>query len=192
MSTYLRAISATREILECAGVDVLGENFLKTPERYVDFLWEYLNPAERLEDILAVDFPSTHDELVMVTGIEWESLCPHHMLPFWGMASVGYIPSHIADREYGHVVGISKLARLVTHFTHRFTLQEEATTRIADALTDHLKVAGCMVVLKAEHSCMSRRGVHQTHARTVTSAARGCFRDNKDGCKDEFLTLSTR
>ena len=128
-------------------------------------LWQ--DPAE----ILATTFSIDHDEMIIVRDIELYSTCEHHLLPFHGVAHVGYIPD--AD---GRVTGLSKIARLVDVFAKRPQVQERITTQIADALVEHLGAQGVIVVVEAEHLCMSMRGVHKPGSRTITSAVRGQLR----------------
>jgi GTP cyclohydrolase I len=126
------------------------------------------DPAE----VLRTSFDLGHDELVLVRDIEVYSLCEHHLVPFHGVAHVGYVPA--AD---GRITGLSKLARLVDVFARRPQVQERLTSQVADALVEHLQPRGVIVVVECEHLCMSMRGVRKTGARTVTSAMRGQLRD---------------
>jgi GTP cyclohydrolase I len=126
------------------------------------------DPAE----VLATTFDLGHEELIVVRDIEVQSLCEHHMLPFHGVAHIGYIPG-----ESGRITGLSKLARLVDVFARRLQVQERLTTQIADSLTEVLEPRGVIVVIDAEHMCMSMRGIRKPGARTVTSAVRGQLRD---------------
>ena len=125
------------------------------------------NPADHLE----VTFEADHDEMVMVRDIPFASLCEHHMIPFIGRAHVAYIPG-----EDGRITGLSKLARLVDGFAKRLQVQERMTTEIADAIEQALEPRGVLVVVEAEHLCMSMRGVKKSGTSTVTSAVRGLFR----------------
>ena len=122
---------------------------------------------------LAVTFEAAHDEMVMVRDIPLYSLCEHHLIPFLGTAHVAYIPN-----ETGRVTGLSKLARLVDGFAKRPQVQERLTTQIADAIEARLEPRGVLVVIEAEHLCMSMRGVRKPGATTVTSSVTGIFRDN--------------
>jgi GTP cyclohydrolase I len=128
-------------------------------------LWQ--DPAEILRTTFSID----HDEMIIVRDIELYSTCEHHLLPFHGVAHVGYIPA-----PDGRVTGLSKIARLVDVFAKRPQVQERITTQIADALVDHLGAQGVIVVVDAEHLCMSMRGVHKPGSRTITSAVRGQLR----------------
>jgi GTP cyclohydrolase I len=124
-------------------------------------------------EVLAQTFDECHDELVLVKDIAVYSVCEHHLLPFHGVAHVGYIPN-----ESGHITGLSKLARLVDGFARRPQVQERLTSQVADAINDRLTPRGVIVVVEAEHLCMSMRGVRKPGSRTVTSAVRGAFRDS--------------
>jgi GTP cyclohydrolase IA len=168
-----RAEAAVREFLLAIGEDPDREGLRDTPARVARAatelfagLWQ--DPA----DVLATDFGLEHDELVLVKDIEVQSTCEHHLLPFHGVAHVGYIPG-----EHGRVTGLSKLARLVDVYARRPQLQERLTTQVADALVDKLHPRGVIVVVEAEHSCMTYRGVRKPGAKTVTSAVRGSLRN---------------
>lgn len=167
-----RAEAAVREFLLALGEDPDREGLRDTPTRVANAckelfagLWQ--DPA----DVLDADFGLEHDELVLVKDIEVQSTCEHHLLPFTGVAHVGYIPG-----EHGRVAGLSKLARLVDVYARRPQLQERITTQVADALVSTLHPRGCIVVLECEHSCMSMRGVRKVGATTITSAVRGALR----------------
>lgn len=168
-----RAEAAVRELLLAIGEDPDREGLQATPARvaraYAELyagLWQ--DPAA----ILATTFSIDHDEMIIVRDIEIYSTCEHHLLPFHGMAHVGYIPA-----SDGKVTGLSKLARLVDVYARRPQVQERITTQVADALVEHLGVRGVIVVVEAEHLCMTMRGVHKPGARTITSAVRGVLRD---------------
>ncbi|MEZ0492470.1 GTP cyclohydrolase I FolE [Kineococcus sp. TBRC 1896] len=169
----VRAENAVREFLLAIGEDPDREGLRDTPRRVAKAATElyaglWLEPA----DVLVTDFGLEHDELVLVKDIEVQSTCEHHLLPFHGLAHVGYIPG-----EHGRVTGLSKLARLVDVYARRPQLQERLTTQVADALTEHLHPRGVIVVVEAEHSCMTYRGVRKPGAKTVTSAVRGSLRN---------------
>lgn len=171
-------------------VSLNDENFADTPRRAASWLNDYApmsaeEEASFIERTLTPVFPEAHSELVAVTGIRFSSLCAHHLLPFRGVAHVGYIPQN-------GVVGISKLARLVKGLAKQATLQEKITRTVADAIYKTLQCEGVIVVLRADHLCMQMRGVEDDNTQTVTSAVRGCFRTNSEGCKDEFLELIKR
>lgn len=167
-----RIESAVREILYAIGEDPDREGLSGTPGRvaraYTEiFAGLHHDPAEVLSTTFAID----HDEMVLVRDIELWSMCEHHLLPFTGVAHVAYIP----DGD-GKVTGLSKLARLVDVYSKRPQVQERLTSQIADALVEHLDVRGCLVVVEAEHQCMTMRGVRKPGSRTTTSAVRGSMR----------------
>jgi len=170
-----RAEAAVRELLIAVGEDPDRPGLKDTPGRvaraYAETfagLWQ--DPGE----ILATTFDEDHDEMVLVKDIPMYSTCEHHLVPFHGVAHIGYIPG-----EDGRVTGLSKLARLVEVYARRPQVQERMTSQIADALDDVLKPRGVLVVIEAEHLCMAMRGVRKPGSRTVTSAVRGIFRDNQ-------------
>lgn len=165
--------NAIREILVAIGEDPDRDGLTKTPQRVAKAYAELVagmtkDPAE----ILSTTFDLGHDELVIVRDIRFNSLCEHHMLPFFGNAHIAYIPS-----DSGRITGLSKLARLVDVFARRLQVQERLTTQIADALVDELQASGVLVVVDAEHLCMSMRGANQPGSRTLTSAVRGQLRN---------------
>jgi GTP cyclohydrolase I len=167
-----RAVAAVRELLSAFGEDPNRAGLLETPQRVAKMYEELLagmdgDPAHHLEKM----FPIDHDEMVMVRDIAFTSLCEHHLLPFSGRAHVAYIPN-----KGGTITGLSKLARLVEGYARRLQVQERLTTEIADALCRSLEPRGAIVVLEAEHLCMTMRGVKKPGASTVTSAVRGVFR----------------
>ncbi len=169
-----RVERAILEILSAIGEDPTRDGLLRTPERvarsYVElFAGLGENPADHLE----VTFAAEHDEMVMVRDIPFASLCEHHMIPFIGRAHVAYIPG-----DDGRITGLSKLARLVDGFAKRLQVQERMTTEIADAIEEALLPQGVLVVVEAEHLCMSMRGVKKPGTTTVTSAVRGLFRND--------------
>ena len=167
-----RIAAAVREILAAIGEDPDRDGLLDTPERVARAWGELVGGYGRdAEELLGTTFDIAHDEMVLVKDIEVVSLCEHHLLPFTGVAHVAYIPS--AD---GRVTGLSKLARLVELYARRLQVQERLTTQIADALVEHLGARGVMVVVEAEHTCMTMRGVRKPGSRTVTSAVRGQLR----------------
>jgi GTP cyclohydrolase I len=175
-----RAQYAAGQLLDALGVDLDDESLRETPRRMAAMYAELLTPAQ----FTATTFPNDggYDELVVATQIPFHSLCEHHLLPFVGVAHVGYLPG---DR----IVGLSKLARVVEHFARDLQVQERLTTQIAGWLDDHLQPKGVGVVLEAEHLCMSLRGVQKPGARTITSALHGLVRD--DGrTRQEFLSLT--
>lgn len=163
-----RIAAAVREILIAIGEDPDRDGLQETPQRVARAYGEIFaglgsDPAE----VLSTTFDLGHDEMVLVRDIEVWSTCEHHLLPFTGVAHVGYIPSK------GRITGLSKLARLVDAFARRPQVQERLTSQIADALVQHLGARGVIVVLECEHLCMTMRGVRKPGAKTVTSAVRG-------------------
>jgi GTP cyclohydrolase I len=177
MSTEIdqpRIEAAVREILAAIGEDPDRDGLLKTPGRVARMYAEicgglHQNPDEHLQ----TTFEAEHDEMVMVRDIPMYSLCEHHLAPFIGKAHVAYIPG-----TDGRVIGLSKFARLVDGYARRLQVQERLTSQIADAMQNSLDPKGVMVVIEAEHLCMSMRGVKQAGSTTVTSAVRGLFRTN--------------
>ena len=173
-----------RRMLELIGEDPSRDGLRDTPARVVRSWGELFggygeDPARHLERT----FPTTSDQLVMVNGIEFFSTCEHHLLPFYGVAHVGYIPG-----EDGKVVGVSKLARVVELFARRPQLQERMTGQIADAIFETLQPDGVAVVIQAEHLCMIMRGIKKPGTSVITSSLRGTFR-NKVATRSEFLSL---
>lgn len=168
-----RIEAAVREILLAIGEDPERSGLLETPKRVAKAYGEvfaglHQDPAEAL----GVTFDIAHEEMVLVKDIPFYSTCEHHLVPFHGSAHVGYIPA--LD---GRVTGLSKLARLVDIYAKRPQVQERLTTQIADALIEHLKPRGAIVVVECEHMCMSMRGVRKPGAKTVTSAVRGLLHE---------------
>ncbi len=169
-----RAQAAVRELLYANGVPPHREGQLDTPARVARAYQElthglHLTP----EDVLTTTFDLGHDEMVLVRDIELWSMCEHHLVPFTGVAHVGYIPA-----ATGKITGLSKLARLVDVYAKRPQVQERLTTQVADALMELLEARGVIVVVEAEHLCMTMRGVKKAGARTITSAVRGTMRSN--------------
>ena len=170
-----RIEKAVREILEAIGEDPDREGLRRTPERVAAMYEEIFaglqqSPAEHL----AVTFAADHDEMIMVKDIPMYSMCEHHLVPFIGKAHVAYIPN-----DDGRITGLSKLVRLVEGFARRPQVQEQLTSQIADQLMTSLQPRGVLVVIEAEHLCMSMRGVQKPGTTTVTSAVRGLFRANQ-------------
>lgn len=175
-----------RHLIQTIGEDPDRDGLKDTPSRVIKAFSEMCSGYK--EDpslILERQFDVSHDEMISLRGIEFVSLCEHHMLPFIGHATVGYIP----NEKSGKVVGLSKLARLVLCFAKRLQVQERLTNQIADALDKHLEPEGCGVIITATHSCMSCRGVRQPNAEMVTSSMRGAFRNNAS-CRSEFLSFA--
>ncbi len=168
-----RVEAAIRELLIGIGEDPDREGLRQTPARVARACAEVFSGlGQDPATVLTTTFSATHDELVLVKDIEVHSLCEHHLLPFHGVAHVGYLPP--AD---GRVTGLSKIARLVELYARRPQLQERLTSQIADALVGHLHATGVIVVLECEHLCMTMRGVRKPGSRTVTSAVRGHLRN---------------
>ena len=164
-----RAAAAVRELLFAIGEDPDREGLRDTPDRVARAYAELTSGLRQLPtDVLTTTFDLGHDEMVLVRDIELWSMCEHHLVPFTGVAHVGYIPA-----ESGKITGLSKLARLVDVYAKRPQVQERLTTQIADALVTTLEARGVIVVIEAEHLCMTMRGVRKAGARTITSAVRG-------------------
>lgn len=168
-----RIEAAVREILVAIGEDPERDGLRDTPARVARSYEEFFagmfqNPA----DVLSTVFELGHEEMILVKDIELYSMCEHHLVPFHGVAHVAYIPG-----TDGRITGLSKIARLVDVFAKRPQVQERLTTQVADALVDELGARGVLVVVEAEHLCMSMRGVRKPGSRTVTSAVRGVMRD---------------
>lgn len=173
---------AVQDLLKAVGEDPTREGLLDTPQRVSEMLGEILggsqeDPAELLE----ATYDERHEEMIVLRDIPFYSMCEHHLLPFSGVAHVAYIPR-------GRVVGISKLARVVDCLARRLQLQERLTSQIADLLEERLKPRGVAVVVKAEHLCMTMRGIKKPGSKVVTSATRGGFRD-RQATRMEFLAL---
>ena len=173
---------AARELLRALGADVDAQALQETPRRMADAYAELLTP----QPFHATTFPNDdgYDELVVARAIPFHSLCMHHLLPFHGVAHIGYLP-----RE--RIIGLSKLGRVVELFARDLQIQERLTTQIAGWLERELEPKGVGVVLEAEHMCMSLRGVQKFGAKTVTSALHGLVRDDAR-TRQEFLALTTR
>ena len=168
-----RVEAAVRELLIAVGEDPDREGLHDTPARVARAYAELFGGLwQQPQDVLTTTFDLGHDEMVLVKDIEVFSFCEHHLVPFHGVAHVGYIPS-----EDGRITGLSKLARLVDVYARRPQVQERLTTQVADALTELLSPRGVIVVVECEHLCMSMRGVRKPGARTVTSAVRGHLRN---------------
>jgi GTP cyclohydrolase IA len=173
---------ASRELLRALGTDVDAESLSETPRRMADAYAELLTP----QPFRATTFPNDddYDQLIVAQGIPFHSLCMHHLLPFHGVAHIGYLPGE-------RIIGLSKLGRVVELFARDLQIQERMTTQIASWLERELAPKGVGVVLEAEHLCMSLRGVQKLGAKTVTSALHGCVRDDAR-TRQEFLALTTR
>jgi GTP cyclohydrolase IA len=175
--------NAVRDILSAIGDDPKREDLVGTPKRVADMYEEIfsgikMDPRKELEVILG----EKHNEIVLLKGIPLYSVCEHHLLPFTGKAHIAYIP------KSGRVTGLSKLARVVEIYSKRLQVQERLTTQIADIIMQKLKPLGVLVVIEAEHLCMSMRGVKKPGAVTITSAVRGVFKENAT-TRQEALSL---
>lgn len=178
-----RIEKAVTEILEALGEDPLREGLLETPQRVARFYAEvfdglHVDPGDQIDAFFGDEH---YQEIVMVKQIPFYSMCEHHLVPFHGQAHVAYMPQ-------GRVTGLSKLARLVEGYAHRPQMQERLTARVADCLNDRLDPLGVMVVIEAEHLCMSMRGIKKPGALTVTSAVRGVMKTNP-ATRSEAMSL---
>jgi GTP cyclohydrolase I len=182
-----RAAAAIRELLLAVGEDPDRPGLKETPDRVARAYAETFGGlGQDPGEILSTTFDENHDELVLVKDIPMYSTCEHHLVPFHGVAHIGYIPG-----MDGRVTGLSKLARLVEVYARRPQVQERMTSQIADALADVLKPRGVIVVIEAEHLCMAMRGVRKPGSSTVTSAVRGIFRENA-ATRSEAMSLVMR
>ncbi|GGQ72947.1 GTP cyclohydrolase I FolE [Couchioplanes azureus] len=174
------AADAVRALLVALGQDVTCEHLLDTPRRVAAAYAELLTP----EPLVLTTFPNDdrYDELVLVRDVPFRSLCEHHLLPFHGVAHIGYLPDQ-------RIVGLSKLARVVEHFARGLQVQERLTRQVANCLQHNLHAKGVAVVLEAEHLCMSLRGVRATGTTTTTSALLGLHRDHPE-TRAEFFALA--
>ena len=175
-----------RKVLAELGEDPQRPGLLETPERFEKAM-RYLTSGYQQDAKKVLNgamFDVAYDEMVLVRDIELFSLCEHHLLPFFGVCHVGYIP----DKK---VVGLSKIPRLVNMFARRLQVQERLTNQIASALMEHVQPQGVAVIIEARHLCMAMRGVEKQHSQTVTSAMLGVFRDN-ERTREEFLCLARR
>ncbi|TML97196.1 MAG: GTP cyclohydrolase I FolE [Actinobacteria bacterium] len=179
---HASAQRAARDLLRALGADLDSEGLQETPRRMADAYAELLTP----QPFRPTTFPNEdgYDELIVARSIPFHSLCMHHLLPFHGVAHIGYLPR---DR----IIGLSKLGRVVDLFARDLQIQERLTTQIADWLERELEPKGVGVVVEAEHLCMSLRGVQKLGAKTVTSALHGLVRDDAR-TRGEFLALTTR
>jgi GTP cyclohydrolase IA len=177
---------AVREILLAIGEDPERDGLRETPARVArTYAEQFGGLGMRPADVLTTVFDADHDEMVLVRDIELYSMCEHHLVPFVGRAHLGYIPN-----EKGQITGLSKLARLVDLYAKRPQVQERMTSQIADALMTTLEPRGVVVIIEAEHLCMSMRGVRKPGAKTVTSAVRGSFLCS-DSTRAEAMSLLT-
>jgi GTP cyclohydrolase IA len=177
---------AVTEILLAVGEDPDRDGLRETPARVARAIDEQFSGLRMEPDeVLTTVFDADHEEMVLVRDIEMYSSCEHHLVPFFGRAHVGYIPN-----EQGQITGLSKLARLVDLYARRPQVQERMTSQIADALMENLKPRGVIVIIEAEHLCMSMRGVRKPGAKTVTSAVRGTFLSS-ESTRAEAMSLLT-
>ncbi|MDI9242832.1 GTP cyclohydrolase I FolE [Fusibacillus kribbianus] len=175
--------AAVRLLLEGIGEDVNREGLIGTPDRIARMCEEiYGGTDEEVAVHLSKTFPAAGNEIVLEKDIALYSMCEHHLLPFYGKAHVAYVPD-------GRVVGLSKLARTVEAFARRPQIQEQLTAQVADALMTYLKPKGSMVVIEAEHMCMTMRGIKKPGARTMTYVCRGVFEDNPALCDRVFAMI---
>jgi GTP cyclohydrolase IA len=183
-----RAEAAMRELLLAVGENPDRDGLLDTPARVARMWGEVLSGyAEDPADHLGKTFDIEHDEMVLVRDIPFTSLCEHHMLPFHGHAHVAYLPG-----TTGRFTGLSKIARLVDGYAKRLQVQERLTSQIADAMVDRLDPVGVLVVLEAEHSCMSMRGIKKAGSKTVTTAVRGIYRTDPAARSEVMAFVSGR
>ena len=177
---------AVREILEAVGEDPDRDGLLETPARVARMYAElfgglHLDPGRHLKKV----FQETYDEMVLVRDISFNSMCEHHMLPFMGVAHIGYVPN-------GKVAGLSKLARVVEEISKRPQVQERMTHQIADLMSSELDAKGVIVVLEATHSCMTIRGIRKPGSLTITSAVRGLLRTNESTRAEAMSLIQSR
>ncbi|MDR2547322.1 MAG: GTP cyclohydrolase I FolE [Lachnospiraceae bacterium] len=165
--------TAVKLLLQGLGEDPEREGLRETPERVARMFQELCQGTHEDASLhLAKTFTVADNEMVLEKGIVFYSICEHHLMPFFGHAHIAYIPD-------GRVVGLSKLARTVDVYARRLQLQEQLTAQIADAISEHLTPKGVMVMLEAEHLCMTMRGIKKPGSRTVTTVTKGAFRDNQ-------------
>lgn len=174
---------AVKMILEAVGENPEREGLLDTPMRVARMYEEIFAGLHQDSSVhFNTVFEEQHEELVLVKDIRFSSMCEHHLVPFYGVAHVAYLPQH------GRVAGLSKLARVVDDVSKRPQLQERITTTVAEIMMEKLKPLGVMVIIEAEHMCMTIRGVNKPGTKTITSAVRGAFR-NDDKLRSEVMSL---
>jgi len=179
-----RIKASIRAIIEAIGDDPEREGLVDTPLRLAEMYAELFSGIHTdAAEILATGFSAGHHEMVIVRDIPFYSMCEHHLLPFYGVVHIGYIPN-----AAGRVVGVSKLARVVEIYSRRLQLQERMTKQIADVIMQSLKPDGVAVVIQAEHLCMTMRGIKKPGSNVVTSAMRGIF-EKRSVTRAEFLSL---
>ncbi len=175
---------AVVSIIEAIGEDPKREGLIGTPERVAEMYAElFMGLSKNPKEELKVDFKVGHREMVILKDIPFYSMCEHHLLPFYGVAHIGYIPN-----SDGRIIGISKLARVVEVIARRPQIQERMTSEIADAIVNGIKADGVAVVIQAEHLCMIMRGIKKPGSNVITSAIRGAFR-RKSASRAEFFSL---
>jgi len=178
-----RVAAAVRSLIEAIGEDPDREGLIETPARVARMFAEVFSGLDESPDKhLSRQFSAPDSELVIEKDIVFHSICEHHLLPFFGMVNIGYIPD-------GKVAGLSKLPRTVEVFARRPQIQEQMTVQIADAIEKHLKPKGVIVMVEAEHTCMSLRGVKKPGVKTVTLATRGLFKDDLERQRFFFETV---
>ncbi|MBM4236634.1 MAG: GTP cyclohydrolase I FolE [Firmicutes bacterium] len=180
-----KIVKGVEMILEAVGEDLNREGLMGTPSRVAKAYAELFSginqdPRDHLKTCFVED---GHDEIVLVKDISFYSMCEHHLLPFYGKAHIAYLPSE------GRIVGLSKLVRVIETIARRPQLQERLTSQVADTITEVLKPKGVVVVIEAEHLCMSIRGVAKPGSKTVTSAVRGLFRSNSSSRLEVFSLI---
>jgi GTP cyclohydrolase I len=181
---HARIEKAVREILYAIGEDPDRDGLRDTPSRVARaYAEQFIGLRQTPADVLTTVFEADHEEMVLVKDIELASVCEHHLVPFHGVAHVGYTPN-----AKGQITGLSKLARLVDVYARRPQVQERLTSQVADALMEYLDPRGVIVVIEAEHLCMTMRGVRKPGAKTITSAVRGDFRTS-EGTRAEAMSL---
>lgn len=174
---------AVRLILEAVGEDPDREGLRETPRRVADMYGEiFAGMKQRPADVVKVFYAEEHDEMVMLKDIPFFSMCEHHMLPFFGVAHIAYIP------KGNKLLGLSKLARILDMFAKRLQLQERLTSQVADTIMRSIGPLGVLVIIEAEHLCTTMRGIKKSGSRMVTSAIRGVFRKN-ESTRKEALSL---
>ena len=185
MVDKLKIEQAVRLLLEGIGEDITREGLIDTPDRIARMCEEiYGGLGHEADQHLLKQFPVENNEIVLEKDITFYSMCEHHLMPFYGKAHVAYIPD-------GKVVGLSKLARTVEVYARRLQIQERMTAQIADDIMKYLAPQGVMVMLEAEHMCMTMRGIKKPGSQTVTMVTRGVFAENKE-LQDRFLQLVNR
>ncbi|WP_020496170.1 GTP cyclohydrolase I FolE [Sciscionella marina] len=183
-----RAERAVAELLRACGEDPDRDGLRETPARVARAYQEmFAGLYQEPDEVLDKTFDESHEELVLVTDIPVYSHCEHHLLPFHGVAHVGYIPN-----AHGHVTGLSKLARLVDLYARRPQVQERLTSQVADALVRRLDPRGVIVVMDAEHLCMSMRGIRKAGSRTTTSAVRGIHKSSATSRSEALQLIRSR